>query len=690
MTLTVFTYVLLVALVASGSVAFSRKRVGSAIFAAVAVGLFFVLSEAAFAVIGTILFLLVLGTPLFVTIGALTFCCFYFLTDEYRSFLDYELIIEKIFGLTDKNVLLAIPFFVVAGSVMTAGGIARRVVDFADALIGWLPGGLAAAAVLSCMFFAAISGSSPVTVIAIGTIMMPALVDHGYSERFSLGLVTSAGSLGILIPPSIPMIIYAIMVSGVMSVNVADLFIAGLLPGLLIGGLLIGYSVYHGVTRPDFSWSSLKPPSLALIGRRFLEGFWALLLPVIVLGGIYPIFGPVGIFTPTEAAAVAVVYAFVIELFVHRELPLKKIPPLLWESAVLMGSLLGILIMSFALNHFLVDQQIPDAAVAWMTGLDLDRITFLIILNIFLLLIGCLMDIISAILIVAPLVAPIAAGFGIDPLHLGIIFVVNLEIGYLTPPIGLNLFVSATLFKKSIGYVMKSVVAFTLLMLVGLMLITWFEPISGGLPRYLAGQPFFGISEEAVVEDDEEEEAPAEGVLSIQDLMKNAAEDDDDDDDDEEEDDGKVLSIQELMKKAAEEDAASDDDPSPMGDEADPTGADEGASSADDDATGADEDATGADDDPSSADDAVDDRAPGPSDDVDDASGADDVPAVPADEGEAPDVRGGAAPDEPVEREPGEGQDAGLIDSGVTRAPAAPRDATYAGSRAAPREDHRA
>lgn len=568
MSLEVFRYVLLVLLVGSGSLAFSRKRVGSAVFASIAVALFFFLSSEAFAVIGTILFLLVLGTPLFVTIGALTFCCFYFLASEYQAFTDYELIIEKIFGLTDKNVLLAIPFFVVAGSVMTAGGIARRVVDFADALIGWLPGGLAAAAVLSCMFFAAISGSSPVTVIAIGTIMMPALVKHGYGEKFSLGLVTSAGSLGILIPPSIPMIIYAIMVSGIMSVNVADLFIAGLLPGLLIGGLLIGYSVYHGVTRPDFSWSSLKAPSLALIGKRFLDGFWALLLPVIVLGGIYPIFGPVGIFTPTEAAAVAVVYAFIIELFVHRELPLKKIPPLLWESAVLMGSLLGILIMSFALNHFLVDQQIPDKAVQWMTSLDLDRITFLILLNVFLLLIGCLMDIVSAILIVAPLVAPIAAGFGIDPLHLGIIFVVNLEIGYLTPPIGLNLFVSSSLFRKPIGFVMKSVLAFTLLMLCGLMLITWFEPISGGLPRYLAGRPFLGEEKPAVVAEEEEEEeeeddTPA-GVQSIQDLMKNAGTTVDGDDDDEDDDEGgDVKSIQDLMKAAgttADEEDEDDED----------------------------------------------------------------------------------------------------------------------------------
>jgi C4-dicarboxylate transporter DctM subunit len=579
-TIQVFDVLLLLALVAGGGLAFSKNRAAAAVFAGFSVSLYFLASPSVFTVLGLVLLLLILSTPLFVTIGVLTFGCLYFLSADYQEFDAFELVIGKIFGLTDQNVLLAIPFFVVAGSVMTAGGIARRIVDFADALIGWLPGGMAAVAVLSCMFFAAISGSSPVTVIAIGSIMMPALVEKGYGEKFSLGLVTTAGSLGILIPPSIPMIIYAIMVSGVMSVNVADLFMAGIGPGLLIGGLLIAYSVIRGIRRPDFSWRELKPPSLRLIFKRFVEGFWALLLPVVVLGGIYPIFGDKGIFTPTEAAALAVVYAFVVELFIHREIKPKAIPPLLFESAVLMGSLLGILVMSFSLNHFLVEEQIPDAAVAWMTSLDLDRVTFLIILNIFLLLIGCLMDIVSAILIVAPLVAPIAAGFGIDPLHLGIIFVVNLEIGYLTPPIGLNLFVSATLFSKPIGFVIRAVASFTAIMLLGLVIITWAEPIAGGIPRVLNGGEFFAspapkptpppkMADDDDLDDDldDEGEAPAapagSGVKSVMELMKaqgatadqeEAAEEDDDDLDEAEEgaedaDSGRVKSVMELMKE---------------------------------------------------------------------------------------------------------------------------------------------
>ncbi len=571
MSLLEFRGILFVVLMLAGLRAFSAKRAAAGIFAVAVTGLYLGASPGSFVVLGTILLLLVLSTPLFVTLGILSLVSFYFLTDEYRTLQSYELLIEKIFGLTDKNVLLAIPYFVVAGSVMTAGGIARRLVQFADALVGWLPGGLAAAAVLSCMFFAAISGSSPVTVIAIGSIMMPALVKGGYDERFSLGLVTTAGSLGILIPPSIPMIVYAIMVSGTMSVDVADLFLAGIGPGLVIGGLLIGYSVWHGVTRPGFAWSKLQPPSLARIRTTFLDGFWALMLPILILGGIYPIFGPRGLFTPTEAAAVAVVYAFVVELFIHKEMSWKKVPGLLVESTVMMGALLVILVISFALNHFLVEQEIPDAAVTWMTSLDLDLVGFLLLLNVFLLLIGCLMDIMSAIMIVAPLVAPIAESFGISAVHLGIIFVVNLEIGYLTPPIGLNLFVSATLFDKPIGAVMRSVLPFITLMLFGLALITWFEPASVGLVRVLQGRNFLdspprlekpksktpAVVDDDDDDDDEAETPPAPGVKSIEELMRDAAgggaapADDDDDDDDDAAPSGGVKSIEELMREAA-------------------------------------------------------------------------------------------------------------------------------------------
>lgn len=563
MSLELFRHLLFAALLIAGGVAFSKKIAVAGIYSLIILAFYLSAGPETFAAVGTILLMIVLSTPLFVTLGILSIVCFYFLASEYQAFEDYNLITEKIFSLTDKNVLLAIPYFVVAGSLMCAGGIARRIIDFADALIGWLPGGLAAAAVLSCMFFAAISGSSPVTVIAIGSIMVPALVKHGYPEKFSIGLLTSAGSLGILIPPSIPMIIYAIMVGGTMSVNVADLFVAGIIPGLLIGAIMIGYSVYSGVRRPGFSWKEVRPPSIRLILRRFFDGFWALLLPVLILGGIYPIFGDQGLFTPTEAAAVAVVYAFIVEMFIHRELKWRAIPTLLVESTVMMGALLVILNLSFALNHFLVDQQIADRAVASLTSMDMTRVQFLLLLNGFLLLVGCLMDIMSAIMVLAPLLAPMAASFGIDPVHLGIIFIVNLEIGYLTPPIGLNLFVSATLFRKPIGFIMRSVGVFIVLMLGGLAIITWFEPTAGGLVRVLKDQPFLGeTSGEAIAApatpdpaepaEDEEEE----GVLTLEELMKRAKEEPDEDDEDEEEDDeapeaeGRVKTLHELMRDA--------------------------------------------------------------------------------------------------------------------------------------------
>ncbi|MCB9651383.1 MAG: TRAP transporter large permease subunit [Alphaproteobacteria bacterium] len=519
MSVEVFATIVLLGLVPVGALAFSARRLASAVFATVVVGLYFLLPPPAFAVVGTILFVLVLGAPLFVTLGVFTILCLYLLSPYYQTLESYELIAERIFSLTDKNVLLAIPFFVVAGAVMTAGGIARRIVDFADAIVGGLPGGLAAAAVLACMFFAAISGSSPVTVIAIGSIMYPALVAKGYPKDFSLGLVTASGSLGILIPPSIPMIVYAVVVGGSMQVDVADLFMAGVTPGLLIGGILIAYSVWTGVRRPSFSWRTLRAPDPRLVLTRFRDGFWALLLPVLILGGIYPLFGGRALFTPTEAAASAVAYAFFVELLVHRELEWRHVPEVLAESGVLMGSLLTIIVMSFAFNHFLVEQKVVDAATVWMTNLDLGRLGFLLLLNLLLLVIGCLMDVLSAILIVAPLVAPIAAGYQIAPLHLAIVFVVNLEIGYLTPPIGLNLFVSSSLFKAPVGRVIRATVPFTLLMLLGLAAIVAYEPIAGGLPRVLSG----GSWSTPGVGELEEGAAREADIQSLEELMNEAA-----------------------------------------------------------------------------------------------------------------------------------------------------------------------
>lgn len=443
-----------------------------------------------------LLAMVVLGSPLFVIIGVLAAMCFSLYGEEglYQvgacatldpeAICGYDTFPAKMAALTTKNVLLAIPFFVVSGAIMSEGDIANRLVSFARALVGWLPGGLAVATVGGCVFFAAISGSSPVTVIAIGSMMFPALVKAGYQERLSLGLVTTAGSLGILIPPSIPMLVFAIVAGGRAPLDVGELFLAGILPGLMIALLLSLYSMWVAGRDPRIERSRF---TFAEVIARFRDGFWAVMLPVIILGGIYS-----GLFTATEAAAVSVVYALVVELAIHRKIGTAHLPKILSESAVMMGTLLIIMALAFGLNDFLVEEKIPDMAVEWIRSMELTPLQFLLIINLLLLVVGALMDSISAIVIIAPLLKPISDQLGIDPVHLGIIFIVNLEIGYLTPPIGINLFVASSVFEKPLGEVIRSVVPFIMLMLVGLGIVTYVPSISvGPVNVILRGEPFY-------------------------------------------------------------------------------------------------------------------------------------------------------------------------------------------------------
>lgn len=427
-----------------------------------------------------------LGSPLFVIIAVLAALSFLLYGDDYtisscatlsrESICGFETFPSKMADLSSKPVLLAIPFFVVSGSIMSAGDIANRLVGFARALVGWLPGGLAIATVGGCIFFAAISGSSPVTVIAIGSMMYPALTKAGYREEFSMGLVTTAGSLGILIPPSIPMLVFAIVAGAASPIDIGELFMAGVMPGVLIGGLLSVYAmVVAGRTVKERDKFDLKR-----VYRSFLDGFWAISLPGIILGGIYT-----GLFTATEAAAVSVVYALLVEVYIHRTLSWPQIPKVLSESAVMMGTLLIIMALAFGLNDFLVEQQVPQLAVDWILGMELTPIQFLLMVNLFLLVVGALMDSISAILVIAPLLTPIAATLGIDPIHMGVIFIVNLEIGYLTPPIGINLFVASAAFGKPMGTVIKSVLPFIGLMFVGLGIVTYVPTVSLGVVNVL-------------------------------------------------------------------------------------------------------------------------------------------------------------------------------------------------------------
>ncbi len=435
------------------------------------------------------LMLVILGAPLFVGVGVGTVASWMLLRGT-----SAESVIHDMFEATKKQELLAIPFFVLAGNLMTEGSIARRLIDIARLGLAGLPGGLGAAAVLSCAFFAAISGSSPVTVIAIGSILFPMLTAAGYPERYSMGVLTTAGGLGIIIPPSVPMLVYAIIVSGNPAVGTVDptvLFKAGILPGLLIALVLILYTFFIAWPRPgtpgivghvDIPEGSTRAREF---GRALVRGLPSLMLPVLVLGGIY---GWIDlsflgidlqiVFTVTEAAAVAVVYALVVEVFVNRELDLREIPRILADSAVMMGSLFLVLVIAISLNRFFAFQQIPEAATAWMVEHVSTPFMFLVMVNLFLLALGCVMDILSAILIVAPLLAPIAASYGIHPIHFGIMFIVNLELGYLTPPMGINLFVATTVFDRPVLEVIRSVLPFLLLMLFCLALIVFFPSLS--------------------------------------------------------------------------------------------------------------------------------------------------------------------------------------------------------------------
>jgi C4-dicarboxylate transporter DctM subunit len=425
--------------------------------------------------------LIIVGAPLFLAIGVAALASVMLIQD-----ISGYNVAKDMFEAVKKEELLAIPFFVLAGNIMTQGSIATRLVNVARAFMGRTPGGLGLATVFACVVFAAISGSSPVTVIAVGSIMFPMLVRERYPENYSIGVLTSAGSLGIIIPPSVPMIIYAIMVSNRETpISANDLFIGGVLPGLFIAAMLVAYTLY--ATRPTKEGIQIAIPVLEggygpNLATQLKRSFLSLLLPVLILGGIYGILGPIR-FTVTEAAAVAVVYALAVELLFHRELRIRDLPKVLTDSGVMMGSLFLIIVLAMAFNKFLAERYIPQQAAAWLGDHVHSQWQFIILVNLFLLAIGCVMDIISAILIVAPLLAPIAASFGMDPIHFGIMFIVNLELGYLTPPMGINLFVASTVFERTIVQVIRASLPFLLLMLFCLAVIAWVPWLSTVLVR---------------------------------------------------------------------------------------------------------------------------------------------------------------------------------------------------------------
>lgn len=369
-----------------------------------------------------------------------------------------EYLAEDIWISLDNSLLLAIPMFLLAGSVMTRGSIAQRLIDLAVAVTRPLPGGLAVATILSCAVFAAISGSSPVTLLAVGTIMYPALLNEGYDKRFVLGALTSGGTLGIIIPPSIPLILYGI----VTETSIADLFLAGVVPGIMIATVLAIYSLWVNRHMPAQSFDFPE------FRRALLRGGWSALLPVILLGGIYS-----GYFSATEAAAVALVYALFVEVFVHREMKLLDFYGTAVETAKLLGMLFPIVAVALSIKTILTIEEIPDALALFITEATSNPIMFLLAVNILLLIVGCLFDIISAILILAPLLLAPALAYGIDPVHFGVIMVINLEIGFLTPPLGLNIIVAMTAFKENFLTICRAVLPFIALILAVLMIVTY-------------------------------------------------------------------------------------------------------------------------------------------------------------------------------------------------------------------------
>lgn len=369
----------------------------------------------------------------------------------------FDYMIQDVWTALDKEILLAIPMFLLAGAVMTRGSIAKRLIRIMIALTAPIPGGISVATVLSCAIFAAISGSSIVTMLAVGTVMFPALISNGYSRSFSIGLICASGTLGIIIPPSIPMILFGIMTE----TSITKLFLAGIVPGLLLAFLLAGYSVLVNRHRDRSNWD--KDEILASIR----SGIFALALPVLLLGGIYS-----GYFTPTEAAAAALVYSLIVEGLIHREIGFRDFYEIVGSTASLMGMLLPLVAFATSLSVIMDYERVPQAIVAWVQTFIDSRTTFLIAANAILLLAGCVMDVGSAIVILAPLLMPLALVYGVDPVHFGIVMTVNLEIGYITPPVGLNLFVAIAAFKSSLSEVCRSVFPFIGIMLLGLVLIT--------------------------------------------------------------------------------------------------------------------------------------------------------------------------------------------------------------------------
>ena len=412
-----------------------------------------------------ILSLALLRSPLFLVIGALALVSFY------NADIDVSVVIIEMSRLADTPMLVSLPLFIFTGILLSESKAPLRMLHFSRIFLSWLPGGMAVITLLVCAVFTAFTGASGITIFALGGLLLPALLEEGYQERFSMGLITTCGSLGLLFPPSLPLILFGVIAE----TRIDHLFLAGILPGLLMLLLLIFYSLARSPARqakPSYTAAEI------LKGLRVIA--WELPLPVILLGGIYG-----GIFVPGEAAAVTAFYVLIVEMAVHRDIPLKQLPAVMSKSMVLFGGILVILAASMASTNFLIDQQVPTRLFEFIQQYIHDKYSFLLLLNVFLLIVGAMLDIFSALVLIVPLILPIAAGYGIDPIHLGIIFLTNLQIGYCTPPVGLNLFLASYRFERPITELYHSTLPFLAILLVTLMIITYLPWLSTVLIGFL-------------------------------------------------------------------------------------------------------------------------------------------------------------------------------------------------------------
>jgi len=411
-------------------------------------------------------FFALLGTPLFIVILAAAMLGFY-LAD-----IPLMVIAIEIYRLIDTPLLLALPLFTFAGYLLAESQLSSRLVRLTQVFLGWMPGGLAVVSFVTCAFFTAFTGASGVTIVAVGALLFPALVEAGYKEKFSLGLVTTSGSLGLLLAPSLPLILYGVIVQQMDIPNpftIQELFLAGILPALLMIVLLTFYSLWSNrdveIVKGEFS----RADAISAIK----DARWEIPMPFIVLGGIYS-----GFFAVSEAAAVTAFYVLVVEVFIHREVSIRALPGVIRGAMTMVGGILLILGVSLAFTNYLIDAEIPQLLFDWISTYVSDKITFLILLNIVLLILGALLDIFSALVIMIPLIVPVALRFGIDPVHLGIIFLANMQIGYFTPPIGMNLFIASYRFDRPITELYRATIPFMFVLLFALIVITYIPEVS--------------------------------------------------------------------------------------------------------------------------------------------------------------------------------------------------------------------